>query len=173
MLFLISWKISAANRVSCWNVFGNMTPEDDLKDAGPHIRIVGRWHHLSGDGGVCICDTNDSAALNSFMLNWSPICDITVNPVVDDAGARASIQTKPYFQAKDAAAPAEDAAAPAEDAAVPAPVEDAAVPAPVEDAAVPAPAEDAAAPAPVEDAAAPAPVEDAAAEEGASKSDSA
>ena len=164
MLFLISWKISAANRVSCWNVFGNMTPEDDLKDAGPHIRIVGRWHHLSGDGGVCICDTNDSAALNSFMLNWSPICDITVNPVVDDAGARASIQTKPYFQAKDAAAPAEDAAAPAEDAAVPAPVEDAAVP---------APAEDAAAPAPVEDAAAPAPVEDAAAEEGASKSDSA
>ena len=107
MLFLISWKISAANRVSCWNVFGNMTPEDDLKDAGPHIKIVGRWHHLSGDGGVCICDTDDSAALNSFMLNWSPICDITVNPVVDDASARASIQTKPYFQAK---AAGEDAA---------------------------------------------------------------
>ena len=100
MLFLISWKISAANRVACWNVFGNMTPEDDLKDAGPSIKIVGRWHHLSGDGGVCICDTDDVSALNSFMLNWSPICDITVNPVVDDAVARASIQTKPYFQAK-------------------------------------------------------------------------
>ena len=41
MLFLISWKISAANRVACWNVFGNMTPEDDLKDAGPNIKIVG------------------------------------------------------------------------------------------------------------------------------------
>ena len=54
MLFLISWKISAANRVACWNAFGNMTPEDDLKDAGPNINIVGGWHHLSGDGGVCL-----------------------------------------------------------------------------------------------------------------------
>jgi hypothetical protein len=101
MLFLINWNIKSKNRVACWNAFGNMTPEDDLKDAGPNITIVGRWHHLSGDGGVCICETNDPLALNSFMLNWSPICDITVNPVVDDASARASIQTKPYFQKKE------------------------------------------------------------------------
>tara|TARA_X000000368_G_scaffold301748_1_gene240435 strand:+ start:173 stop:421 length:249 start_codon:yes stop_codon:yes gene_type:complete len=78
-----------------------MDPADYLKDAGEHIKIVGRWHHMSGDGGVCICETNDASALNSFMLNWSPICDITVNPVVDDASARATIQTKPYFQAKE------------------------------------------------------------------------
>jgi len=100
MLFLISWSISAANRVPCWNVFGNMTPADDLKDAGEHINIVGRWHHLSGDGGVCICETDNVSALNSFMLNWSPICDIKVSPVVDDAMSRASLQDKPYFQAK-------------------------------------------------------------------------
>ena len=103
MLFLISWKISSSNRVACWNAFGNMTLEDDLKDAGHNIKIVGRWHHLSGDGGVCICETDDSAALNSFMLNWSPICDISVSPVVDDASARASIQTKPYFQSSSGA----------------------------------------------------------------------
>lgn len=101
MLFLIKWKINSENRVACWNAFGNMTPEDDLNDAGPNITIVGRWHHLGGEGGVCICETNDPRALNSFMLNWSPICDITVNPVVDDASARASIQTKPYFQKKE------------------------------------------------------------------------
>lgn len=100
MLFLISWTISASNRVPCWNAFGNMTLEDDIKDAGPNIKIVGRWHHLSGDGGVCICETDDSAALNSFMLNWSPICDISVCPMVDDASARAAIQTKPYFNKK-------------------------------------------------------------------------
>ena len=103
MLFLISWSISADNRVNCWNVFGNMTPDDDLKDAGEHINIVGRWHHLSGDGGVCICETDNVSALNSFMLNWSPICDIKVSPMVDDAMARAAIQTKPYFMAKSAA----------------------------------------------------------------------
>ena len=77
-----------------------MTPEDDLKDAGPNITIVGRWHHLSGDGGVCICDTDDHAALNSWMLNWSPICEISVEPMVDDATARASLQGKPFFSSK-------------------------------------------------------------------------
>ena len=100
MLFLISWSIPSSNRVACWNAFGNMTPEDDLKDAGPSINIVGRWHHLAGDGGVCICETDDSSALNSFMLNWSPICDITVHPVVEDAVSRASLQGKPFFSKK-------------------------------------------------------------------------
>ena len=100
MLFLVSWSIPTANRVSCWNVFGNMTPADDLKDAGEHIKIVGRWHYLSGDGGVCICETDNVSALNSFMLNWAPICDIKVSPMVDDAMSRANLQSKPYFQAK-------------------------------------------------------------------------
>jgi len=36
------------------------------------------------------------------MLNWSPICEISVEPVVDDANARASLQGKPFFQAKEA-----------------------------------------------------------------------
>ena len=120
MLFLVSWSISPANRVPCWNVFGNMTPADDLKDAGEHINIVGRWHQLSGDGGVCVCETDDAAALNSFMLNWAPICDITVNPVVDDAMARASLQGKPFFMAKGAEAESADdgAAEKAEEAPV-------------------------------------------------------
>ena len=56
MLYLISWSISQAARVDCWNVFGNMTPADDLKDAGDKIKVVGRWLRLSGAGGVCICD---------------------------------------------------------------------------------------------------------------------
>ena len=54
MLFLISWSIPTANRVSCWNIFGNMTPADDIKDMGDHIKMVGRWHYLSGDGGVIV-----------------------------------------------------------------------------------------------------------------------
>ena len=102
MLFLISWSISADNRVNCWNVFGNMTPDDDLKDAGEHIKIVGRWHKMGGAGGVCVCECSDVSALNSWMLNWSPICEISAVPVVDDAMARAAIQTKPYFMAKNA-----------------------------------------------------------------------
>ena len=74
-----------------------MTPEDDLKDAGDKIKVVGRWHRLSGAGGVCICDTDDHAALNSRMLNWSPICEISVEPMVDDATARAGLQEALFF----------------------------------------------------------------------------
>lgn len=98
MLFLINWSVSSANRIPCWNAFGKMTPAHDLKDAGDSIKIVGRWHKLSGSGGMCICECSDVSALNSWMLNWSPICDISVEPVVDDAMARSNIQTKPYFQ---------------------------------------------------------------------------
>jgi hypothetical protein len=42
MLFSINWTIPSENRVACLNAFGNMTPEDDLKDAGENVNIVGR-----------------------------------------------------------------------------------------------------------------------------------
>ena len=97
MLFLISWSVACENRVACWNAFGKMSPEDDLKDAGEHIKVHGRWHHLSGSSGVCIAECSNASHLNSWMLNWAPICDITVTPVVEDATARESIRTKPYY----------------------------------------------------------------------------
>ena len=87
MLFQISWSVSSANRVACWNAFGKMTPTDDLKDVGDDIKMHGRWHHLSGSAGTCIAECDDAAKLNSWMLNWSPICD-SVIPVVEDATAR-------------------------------------------------------------------------------------
>ena len=31
------------------------------------------------------------------MLNWAPICDISVVPVVNDADARKAMQDKPWF----------------------------------------------------------------------------
>jgi len=97
MLFLISWSISQNSRVQCWNVFGNMTPADDLKDAGDDITIVGRWHKMGGSGGVCVCECSNVSSLNSWMLNWSPICEISCVPVVDDADARSALQGKPFF----------------------------------------------------------------------------
>ena len=97
MLFLITWSVLSEHRVACWNTFGRMTPEDDLRDAGEGIRVVGRWHRLSGSGGVCVAECDDASRLNSWMLNWGAIWDISVVPVVDDSTARASIQGKPFF----------------------------------------------------------------------------
>ncbi len=99
MLFQINWSVSCDKRVPCWNAFGNMTPADDVKDAGEHINVLGRWHNLSGSGGTCIAECSDAAHLNSWMLNWASICDITVRPVIDDATARAGLQSKPFFEA--------------------------------------------------------------------------
>ena len=114
MLFLISWSINSENRVGCWNVFGNMTPADDLKDAGDNIKVVGRWHRMGGVGGVCIADCASAADLNSWMLNWSSICEISAVPVVDDATARAGLQSKPFFAKKGEEAPvASEESAPA------------------------------------------------------------
>lgn len=101
MLFSIVWTIPSENRVSCLNAFGNMTPDDDLKDAGPDVKIVGRWHHLAGDAGVCIAECSNAGALNSFMLNRAPLCNITVTPVVEDAMTRQSLKDKPYFTKKE------------------------------------------------------------------------
>ena len=97
MLFLINWTVSSENRVACWNVFGKMTPEDDLRDSGEDIKVHGRWHQLNGSGGVCIAECSDAGKLNSWMLNWAPICDITVTPVVDDSTARENLRSKPYY----------------------------------------------------------------------------
>jgi hypothetical protein len=108
MLFQISWTIPQDQRINCWNVFGKMTPDDDAKDAGEHIKVHGRYHFLSGAGGICICECDDVAHLNSWMLNWSPICNISVVPVVDDAQARASMQDKPWFQKVEASVGASD-----------------------------------------------------------------
>ena len=101
MLFQISWTIPQEERVNCWNVFGKMTPEDDAKDAGEFIKVIGRYHLLSGSGGVCICECDDVTKLNSWMLNWAPICNISVVPVVEDKEARAAMQDKPWFVASD------------------------------------------------------------------------
>ena len=68
MLFLITWSIPVENRVNCCNSFGNMTPADDLTDAGPNINVVGRWHRLGACGGVCVAEAADLDSLNSWIL---------------------------------------------------------------------------------------------------------
>ena len=55
MLFLISWKVKSENRVNCFNAFGKMTPEDDIKAVGDDIKVIGRWHLLGGTGGGMYC----------------------------------------------------------------------------------------------------------------------
>mgnify|MGYP003657669205 FL=1 len=134
MLYLISWSINHSARIDCWNSIG--TEWGDIKEVGDKIRIIGRWHRLSGAGGVCICESDDHSVLNSWILNWSPVCNITVEPMVEDADARAALQEKLIEYEKRKNEPMVG------DAPTPAPTPDSAVPtpAPTPDSAVPTPA---------------------------------
>tara|TARA_A100001015_G_C14623090_1_gene568668 strand:- start:360 stop:581 length:222 start_codon:yes stop_codon:yes gene_type:complete len=71
-----------------------MSPEDDAKDAGELIKIVGRWHSVGGGSGVCICESDSVDAVTSWMVNWAGMCDITVIPVVEDATVRKVVSEK-------------------------------------------------------------------------------
>ena len=54
MLFSITWDMYPATKGESLEAFAKMTVEDDEKDSGPEIRIVGRWSHVGGGTGVCI-----------------------------------------------------------------------------------------------------------------------
>ena len=94
MLFSITWNIYPSSTTDCLKAFGGMTPEDDEKDCGEDINMLGRWSAVDGSSGVCICETNNSSALFSWMANWTSVCDIKVTPVLTDAESRAVIKTK-------------------------------------------------------------------------------
>lgn len=94
MLYQISWEMYPDKKVECNKFFSTMTPQDDVKDAGEKIKIVGRWHQLGGGRGVCICETDDDKALASWMLNWQGMCDIKVLPVIEDEPIRECIRSK-------------------------------------------------------------------------------
>ena len=94
MLFQISWKMYPSSKIECYKAFSQMTPEDDLKDAGETIKIVGRWHAVGGGRGVCICETDSVESLTGWMVNWAGMCEIDVEPVIEDAPLRSVVSQK-------------------------------------------------------------------------------
>ena len=94
MLFSITWDMYPSTKAACFKAFADMTVEDDEKDSGPEVRIVGRWSHVGGGSGVCSCETHSSEALFSWMANWADVCDIKVTPVLEDAPCRAILKSK-------------------------------------------------------------------------------
>tara|TARA_Y100000816_G_C26082352_1_gene570634 strand:- start:141 stop:443 length:303 start_codon:yes stop_codon:yes gene_type:complete len=94
MLFQVNWEIYVDKKNECGRVFSQMTEEDDMKDHGDKIKIIGRWHKLGGKGGVCICETDDMRQLYSWLENWKSMCDIEVFPVVNDKDTRDILKAK-------------------------------------------------------------------------------
>jgi len=66
-----------------------MTSDDDKKDMGDNIKLIGRWHDLSQFTGVAICESDDPQALANWALNWNAFLDVQITLVLDDEEARA------------------------------------------------------------------------------------
>ena len=94
MLYQITWNMFPDKKMECYKVFSQMTPEDDVKDAGDDIKILGRWHAVGGGSGVCICETDNMEALTGWMVNWAGMADLKVQPVVEDATVRKVVSEK-------------------------------------------------------------------------------
>lgn len=89
MKFMVSWRIHPDKRQAAFTAFSQMTAEDDKKDLGEKIRLIGRWHDLSQFSGVAICESDDPMALAGWALNWNSVLDVETVMVLDDEEARA------------------------------------------------------------------------------------
>ena len=90
VLFYLKYQIlpDPAARTQCLTTFGHMTPEDDARDAGASIHILGRWNTVGESAGYCVCEAPDAKALHGWLLNWAPVATIEAHPVLDDNAAR-------------------------------------------------------------------------------------
>lgn len=85
---MLTWRVHPDKRQAVFNAFSQMTAEDDKKDLGEKIRLIGRWHDLSQFTGVAICESDDAQAVASWALNWNNVLDLETVLVLDDEEAR-------------------------------------------------------------------------------------
>ena len=89
MKFMVTWRIHPDKRQAVFNAFAQMTADEDKKDIGDKVRLIGRWHDLSQFTGVAICESDDAQAVASWALNWNSFLDVQTVVVLDDEEARA------------------------------------------------------------------------------------
>jgi len=93
-LFYIHWNIFASTKKNCMTFFATMNEQDDANDAGKNVKILGRWHCVSKGEGWCVVEAPVYADVASFLFNWSSMCDITVESVLNDDDQRTLLMNK-------------------------------------------------------------------------------
>ena len=89
MKFMVKFRVHPDKREAVLKAFAQMTVEDDEKDMGSNIKMIGRWHDMSDSSGVAICESDDPMAMAAWALNWNSFLDIDTRMVLDDEEARA------------------------------------------------------------------------------------
>jgi Domain of unknown function (DUF3303) len=88
MKFMLTWRIHQEKRQAALKGFSQMTDADDKADMGDKIKLIGRWHDVGAGAGVAIFECDDAVAMANWALNWNPMLDIAVAPVLDDEETR-------------------------------------------------------------------------------------
>ena len=86
--FFCEYKILDHARSDCMTYFGGMTPEDDARDLGGKIRLLGRWSTVGGASGYCVCEAPTAKSLSDWLYNWVSMASIKVTPILNDNQAR-------------------------------------------------------------------------------------
>lgn len=79
MLFIVSWKISSANRNSAIERFlktGGAPPAD--------VKLIGRWYTVGGAAGFGVAEASDPASIQKWVLEWSDLMNMQVQVALTD-----------------------------------------------------------------------------------------
>jgi len=85
MLFMINWSVEGSNIREANERFSS--GEENFYGC----ELIGRWH-APGNIGVLIIEANDAVSINKYMMQWDDLVDVSVTPVMDDAGALKSLE---------------------------------------------------------------------------------
>ena len=88
MKFMGKWKIHEDKWLPILEGWVAMTPQQRA-DAGPGVKILGRWHDFAARSGVIVMESDDLAAVARYIGRWNPYMEIELAPVVDDEEAAA------------------------------------------------------------------------------------
>lgn len=83
MKFMVTWRIHPEKRREILEYWCSLTPEQRA-DAGPDVKIIGRWHNEAEFTGVVILETDNLLALSEYLLQWNHFMDMEIAPVLDD-----------------------------------------------------------------------------------------
>jgi hypothetical protein len=83
MLFLALYDIPMETLRECQERF--MTEQEDWTG----VKLVGRWHHVQGNTGALIIESEDARAIGAWANQWTDLLSMEISPVYDDEGIRA------------------------------------------------------------------------------------
>jgi hypothetical protein len=98
-LYFIQYCFKDGARDKGFELFANMTQEQDKEDSGL-CTSYGRWHIPSEGRGCAIASSPSASEIYKWAYNWNELCDCYISPVTGDDDTRDIIKKGLAFQVK-------------------------------------------------------------------------